>query len=174
MIRTIWTQERELFLNLVFEPIDETTPYRFEKDESSLAARAGTEVGEYDIAVLGGQVAGDRVIGGDFTGYVGDAGLRGELIYSHVRESDQRDYWRGVIYGRSRKSVRYAGQMVASMIQPVTAGDGAVFEIDASRLLCNCTLTVCILDHDRKRPDIVDHSRPGEFRDLALESGLAV
>ena len=97
MIRTIWTQESELVLDLIFEPIDETTPYRFEKDESSLATRAGTEVGEYDMAVLGGQVAGDRVIGGDFTGYVGDAGLRGELIYSHVRESDQRDYWRGVV-----------------------------------------------------------------------------
>ena len=129
---------------------------------------------EHDLDRAQVRWIGDRVIGGDFTGYVGDAGLRGELIYSHVRESDQRDYWRGVIYGRSRKSVRYAGQTGASMIQPVTAGDGAVFEIDTPRLLCNCTLTVYILDHDRKRPDIVDHSRPGEFRDLALESGPAV
>lgn len=97
VIRTLWTPEGERYVDLIFEPLDESAPYQMKWEESSLAARAGASVGEYEISALGGQVAGDGVVGADFTGYARDAGLRGEVVYSHVRESDQRDYWRAVI-----------------------------------------------------------------------------
>jgi hypothetical protein len=97
VIRAMWAPESGGFVDLIFEPLDESAPYRMKWEESSLAARAGTAVGEYEIALLGGQVAGDDVLGADFTGYLRDAGLRGELVYSHVRERDQRDYFRGVV-----------------------------------------------------------------------------
>ena len=45
---------------------------------SSYAARASFNVGEYDIAFVGGYFRETWVLGGDVAGYLGDAGLRGE------------------------------------------------------------------------------------------------
>ena len=45
---------------------------------SSYAARATFNVGDYDIAFMGGYFRETWVVGGDIAGYLGDAGLRGE------------------------------------------------------------------------------------------------
>ena len=45
---------------------------------SSYATRASFNVGEYDIAFMGGTFRESWVLGGDVAGYLGDAGLRGE------------------------------------------------------------------------------------------------
>ena len=50
--------------------------------ESSVAARAGTNWREYDVSVMGGYFREDWVVGGDFAGYLGDAGFRGEAAYT--------------------------------------------------------------------------------------------
>ncbi|MDX1429393.1 MAG: hypothetical protein R3282_03850, partial [Rhodothermales bacterium] len=52
------------------------------KSESSVAARSSTKLGEYDVSFMGGYFRDDWVVGGDFAGYVGDAGLRGEIAYT--------------------------------------------------------------------------------------------
>jgi hypothetical protein len=55
---------------------------RFAWSRSSTALRFSTNTHEYDIAVLGGVFRDDPVLGGDFAGYVGNAGLRGEAAYT--------------------------------------------------------------------------------------------
>ena len=45
---------------------------------SSYAVRASFNVGDYDIAFMGGHFRETWVLGGDIAGYLGDAGLRGE------------------------------------------------------------------------------------------------
>ncbi|NNE35603.1 MAG: hypothetical protein HKN13_10210 [Rhodothermales bacterium] len=45
---------------------------------SSAAARLVSHVGEYDFSLMGGYFRDDLVVGGDFSGYIGDAGLKGE------------------------------------------------------------------------------------------------
>ncbi len=60
--------------------------------ESSLAVRGSSKVGEYDVSVMTGYFRDDWVVGGDFAGYLGDAGLRGEAAYTVA--SDRADYIR--------------------------------------------------------------------------------
>ncbi|MBT8399372.1 MAG: hypothetical protein KJO98_02750 [Rhodothermia bacterium] len=60
--------------------------------ESSLAVRGSSNVGEYDVSLMGGYFRDDWVLGGDFAGYLGDAGLRGEAAYTAAR--DRADYIR--------------------------------------------------------------------------------
>ncbi len=50
--------------------------------QSSVAARVGTNWREYDVSVMGGYFREDWVVGGDFAGYLGDAGFRGEAAYT--------------------------------------------------------------------------------------------
>ncbi len=50
--------------------------------KSSLALRFGTNVGEYDLSMMVGDFQNSKVVGGDFAGYLGDAGLRGEWAYT--------------------------------------------------------------------------------------------
>jgi hypothetical protein len=92
-----WAPTFGTALDIVAEPLDNEAPYRIDSQDSSLAARATTKVGEYDLGFLGGYIANDWVVGGDFTGYLKNAGLRGELIYTFVREEDERDYFRALL-----------------------------------------------------------------------------
>ncbi|RMF65185.1 MAG: hypothetical protein D6746_00750 [Bacteroidetes bacterium] len=46
--------------------------------QTSVAARLSGTIGEYDLALMGGRFRRSWVLGGDFAGYVGDGGLRGE------------------------------------------------------------------------------------------------
>ena len=93
-------------LDLVVEPLDESGPYHMSWEDSSLALRVGGHIGEYDVTALGGQIAGDEVLGGDFSGYLLDAGFRGEWVYTHVKEEGERDYVRALLsldYGFAAK-----------------------------------------------------------------------
>jgi hypothetical protein len=82
----------------VWAPLSVRHHYQIEPDDSSAAGRARIHVGEYDIAGMGGFFAGDTVVGADFSGYVGGAGLRGEAAYTFVDpEMHDRDYLRAVL-----------------------------------------------------------------------------
>jgi hypothetical protein len=95
--RFTWTPAFGTSLDVVAEPLDQETPYRIDAHDSSLALRATAHLGEYDVAAVGGYIAGDSVLGCDFSGYLKDAGWRGELIYTWVAEDDERNYVRGLL-----------------------------------------------------------------------------
>lgn len=50
--------------------------------KDSYAARMTANYREYDVAIMAGQFKEDWVLGGDFAGYLGDAGFRGEFAYT--------------------------------------------------------------------------------------------
>ena len=104
VVRVIWVPAEAFSLDLIVEPLDKRKSYSIDRQDSSLASRATTHFKEYDISLVSGLIAGDWVIGGDFTGYLKDAGLRGEWIYTSIDESDERDYFRALL------SVDYAFQ----------------------------------------------------------------
>ncbi len=52
------------------------------RGQSSFAARAGTNWREYDVSLMGGYFREALVLGGDFAGYLGNAGFRGEAAYT--------------------------------------------------------------------------------------------
>ena len=84
-------------VDLVFEPLDFQQPYRMGSDDSAAAVRCSGHAGEYDLAVVAGYVAGDAIAGGDFSGYLGNAGLRGDFLYTWVDEAADSDFFRGVL-----------------------------------------------------------------------------
>ena len=86
-----------LSVDVVGEPLDVDEPWQAKADDSALAARVGTHLGEYDLHLCGGMVQADTVLGGDFSGYLGDAGFRGEALQTWVDESGQRNYFRGLL-----------------------------------------------------------------------------
>ena len=65
------------------------------RGRSSVAARAGTNWREYDVSVMGGYFREDWILGGDFAGYVGNAGFRGEAAYTW--QDDGRNYLRAIL-----------------------------------------------------------------------------
>ncbi len=50
--------------------------------KSSAALRVSSNFGSYDVAFMAGDFRDDKVIGGDFAGYIGGAGFRGEFAYT--------------------------------------------------------------------------------------------
>ena len=64
------------------------------EDDTRFGARAGTTIGSYDISLMTGRFRDSDVVGFDFSGYIGDAGFRGE--FTHTWETD-RNFWRGVL-----------------------------------------------------------------------------
>ena len=95
--RIIWTPGESVSLDLVAEPLNEGKSYSIDSQDSAIAVRGSSHAGEFDIALLGGFIAGDWVVGGDFTGYLKDAGFRGEWIYTAVDENDQQNYFRALL-----------------------------------------------------------------------------
>ena len=87
----------DVSLDIVAEPLDRDEHGRATAQDSTCAARIGAHAGEYDLHLCGGSVQSDAVLGGDFSGYLGDAGFRGEALYTWVDESDQRDYFWGLL-----------------------------------------------------------------------------
>jgi len=61
----------------------------------SLLTRAGMNYKSYDLSVMAGRFRRDWVLGGDFAGYLGDAGVRGEAAYVWRRAAS--DYARVVL-----------------------------------------------------------------------------
>jgi hypothetical protein len=56
--------------------------------QMSVAGRVTSHWGEYDLSAMGGYFRDDWVVGGDFAGYLGDAGLRGEAALTFPSEGD--------------------------------------------------------------------------------------
>jgi hypothetical protein len=96
VVRLTLTFAGDSSIDLVAEPLDLEESGSADRD-SACAVRAQTLVGEYDVAVCGGYVASDKVAGCDFAGYVGNAGLRGELLYTRVDGDSVDDYFRGTL-----------------------------------------------------------------------------
>jgi len=65
-----------------------------DRDDARWAARGRTCVGSYDLSFMAGRFRGSEVVGFDFSGYVADAGLRGEFTYTW---EDERSYARAVL-----------------------------------------------------------------------------
>ena len=63
--------------------------------QSSVAARAGANWREYDVSIMGGSFREDFVLGGDFAGYLGNAGFRGEAAYTWKNEG--RNFLRAIL-----------------------------------------------------------------------------
>lgn len=97
VVRFLFTPDYETTLDLIVEPLDTNETLSVDSEDSSLAARAVTHLGEYDLALSGGYLASDRVLGMDFSGYLKDAGLHGDVVYTWVDESNESDYLRGVL-----------------------------------------------------------------------------
>jgi len=57
-------------------------------DSHRMAGRLRGHTGEYDWTLMGGRFAERWIVGGDFAGYVGDGGLRGEAAFSRSRGGD--------------------------------------------------------------------------------------
>jgi hypothetical protein len=55
------------------------------------AARFKTNVQDYDFSVMAGWIFRDRVLGADFSGQVGGAGLRGEWLHNFAWEREDYD-----------------------------------------------------------------------------------
>jgi hypothetical protein len=63
--------------------------------KSSYAAKYSTHTGQYDMSIMAGSFREKGVFGGDFAGYIGDAGFRGELAYTF--DHDASDYLRAIV-----------------------------------------------------------------------------
>lgn len=57
--------------------------------KSSGALRFSGHVGEYDFSLMAGDFQDDRVLGADFAGYLGSAGVRGELAHTWREGGDR-------------------------------------------------------------------------------------
>jgi len=95
-VRLTVTFAGDTFIDLVAEPLDLDDSYSADSD-STCAMRVQTHVGEYDVALCGGYVASDYVAGCDFAGYLGDAGFRGEALYTWTDGQAVEDYLRGTL-----------------------------------------------------------------------------
>lgn len=105
VVRLTWTPTLDSSFDIVAEPLDEEEPYEVDGDASSLALRTGTHLGEYDLALLGGWIAGDTVVGGDASGYLADAGLRTEVLVTDADDEGGRTFVRALVsvdYGFAR------------------------------------------------------------------------
>lgn len=65
-----------------------------EEKTSAVAGRFRTTVGTYDLSLIGGEFDENRFIGANWSGYIKDAGFRGEFTYTF--SEDLPDYFRFV------------------------------------------------------------------------------
>ncbi|MDZ7373367.1 MAG: hypothetical protein ONB23_05290 [candidate division KSB1 bacterium] len=63
----------------------------------NVAARLRTNWRGYDLSLVGGYVDERPLIGGDFAGNLGDAGVRGEWAYLGPRPQAQRPFLKGIL-----------------------------------------------------------------------------
>ena len=65
-------------------------------DETDIryALRGKTSISSYEFSLMAGRFRDDKVIGLDYSGYLGDSGFRGEFTYTWEQD---RDYLRGVL-----------------------------------------------------------------------------
>jgi len=60
----------------------------YNDDRPNFATRFGSNWGNYDFSVLVGRFGLNKTVGGDFAGYIGGAGFRGELIITDPDSSE--------------------------------------------------------------------------------------
>ena len=65
----------------------------------TFAAKLETLIGSYDIALAAGRHVGVDFTGANFTGYVGDAGFKGELVFSRDNYADNLNWLLSGNYG---------------------------------------------------------------------------
>ncbi len=105
-------------------------------DRTSAAARMSSHLGEYDMAAMGGRVRDTWIFGGDFAGYAGDAGVRGEAAYTHT-END--DFLRAVV----NADYNFPGDYYSFMeLHYNGAGSSKKAEYDYTQLLDGQTLNL--------------------------------
>jgi len=63
--------------------------------KSSAAVRLGSNLGSYDFSIMAGEFQKNRVIGGDFAGYIGGAGFRGE--FAHTWADNKSNFFRAIL-----------------------------------------------------------------------------
>lgn len=63
--------------------------------KASAAVRLGSNLGSYDFSIMAGEFQKDRVLGGDFAGYIGGGGFRGEFAYTW-KEKDS-NFFRAIL-----------------------------------------------------------------------------
>ncbi|MFQ5605947.1 MAG: hypothetical protein ACE5HS_21970 [bacterium] len=63
--------------------------------QSSAAFRVSSHLGEYDFSIMAGDFQSDKVLGGDFAGYLGGAGLRGEFTFTWKKAGD--NFFRAIL-----------------------------------------------------------------------------
>ena len=68
-----------------------------ERDQSALVGRAYTNLGGWDLEVLGGSVWIDDRLGFAFSGDLGGAGVRGELSWHEPRTGDEESFLRATL-----------------------------------------------------------------------------
>lgn len=74
-----------------------------DKNDTRWGLRGRSKLGSYDISAMAGRFRDSKVVGFDFSGYIGDDGFRGE--FTHTWEGDDRHFWRGVLsYERGFKN----------------------------------------------------------------------
>ncbi len=66
-----------------------------DKLKSSAALRVSSNFSGYDISLMGGDFQRARVLGGDFAGYIGGAGFRGEFAYTW--KHDEENFFRAIL-----------------------------------------------------------------------------
>lgn len=86
-------------VHLVIRPADEVqlevaAAIGVDSDDSKWGVKAKKSISSYDISLMAGKVREKSAYGIDFTGYLGDAGLRGEMV---LFSDDQRDYIQAVM-----------------------------------------------------------------------------
>lgn len=65
-----------------------------DSEDTRWGVKAKRSISSYDVSLLVGQTGEQKVLGFDFTGYLGDAGLRGEAVWF---SDDYRDYIQAVM-----------------------------------------------------------------------------
>ena len=95
--RLVWSLPGGGSVDLVAEPLDLEQPWHVNAEDSSYAGRAGFHLGEVDGHLYAGTIQSDRMLGVDFAGYAGDAGVHGELMHTWVDEKSERDYTRAML-----------------------------------------------------------------------------
>jgi hypothetical protein len=66
-----------------------------DRDDTRLGARVRSAVGYYDVSAMAGRFRDSNVAGFDFSGYIGDAGFRGE--FTHTWNPGDKRFWRCVL-----------------------------------------------------------------------------
>lgn len=85
-------------LEAVWAPLSLEDEYEIHFEDSSVGGRFRFHLGEYDVSIMGGAFGRDAIAGLDFSGYLWNAGFRGEAAYTFVDpETEERDYLRAVL-----------------------------------------------------------------------------